>query len=119
MAGMTKAILGVACALLIACRGNPVAPRVSVVGRTNQTIPVRVGDDLTVTLQSIGPGGFVSPPSVSSSAVRFLDVSDVPPFVPAGPTEMFRFEAVERGQAIIVFRHSGSNPTVEDTVIVR
>ena len=116
---MTKWIAALACILLIACRENPMAARVSIASKTNQTISLRVGEELTVTLQGIGPGEYLSPPAVSSPAVRFLDVTQARFVVPAGPTEVFRFEAMARGQAIIVFRYSASNPTVEDTVVVR
>jgi hypothetical protein len=56
---------------------------------------------------------------VSSGAVRFLDVSLVSPYVPAGPTQRFRFDARTRGKSIIVFQHTDNNRTVEDTIDVR
>jgi hypothetical protein len=55
---------------------------------------------------------------VSSGVVQFLDVSEVGPFVPAGPTQRFRFYATTRGQAVIVFQHTGNDPQVKDTVDV-
>src|SRR5438067_8269529 len=102
---MKRAIAGFACFLSVGCRANPVAPTVSIVSKTSQSISLHVGDELTVTLQGIGPGEYLSPPSVSSPAVRFLDVSQASVVVPAGPTEIFRFQAVAKGQAIVVFRH--------------
>jgi len=96
---------------------NPVS--VSIKGSTNQTLTVPAGTQFTVTLQTIGPGEYGSPPTVSSGAVDFLDVSLVSPYVPAGPTQRFRFDATTRGKGIIVFQHTGNNPTVEDTVDVR
>jgi hypothetical protein len=80
---------------------------------------VSVGEELSITLQTIGPGEYQSPPAVSSSAVRFLDVAYVSPSVPAGPTQRFRFKAEAPGHAIVTFRHSGSTPMVSDTVEVR
>ena len=77
------------------------------------------GTEFTVTLQTIGPGEYSSPPSVSSAAVHFHDVSLVSPYVPAGPTQQFRFAAMMPGKAIVVFQHTGFTPTVEDTVNVR
>lgn len=53
------------------------------------------------------------------SAIRFLDVAFVSPFVPAGPTQRLRFKAEAPGHAIVTFRHSGSTPMVSDTVEVR
>jgi hypothetical protein len=96
---------------------NPVS--VSIKGSTSQTLTVPAGTQFTVTLQTIGPGEYGSPPTVSSGAVDFLDVSLVSPYVPAGPTQRFRFDATTRGKAIIVFQHTGNNRTVEDTVDVR
>ncbi len=100
-----------------ACAGkNPVA--VSIVGRS-QSLTVPVGTQFNVTLQTIGPGEYSSPPTVSSAAVRFLDVAQADIAVPAGPTQRFRFDAATPGKAIVVFQHTGNNPTVEDTVDVR
>ena len=96
---------------------NPVS--VSIKGSTSQTLIVPAGTEFTVTLQTIGPGEYGSPPTLSSGAVHFLDVSLVSPYVPAGPTQRFRFDATTRGKAIIVFQHTGNTRTVEDTVDVR
>ena len=101
-----------------ACGGkNPVG--LAIVGSTSQSVTVPAGDQFTVTLQTIGPGEYSSPPTVSSGAVQFIDVGQVTPVVPAGPTQRFRFDAVSRGKAVIVFQHTGNNRTVEDTVDVR
>lgn len=100
-----------------ACGGkNPVS--VSITGSNNQSFTVPAGAQFSVTLQTIGPGEY-SNPTVSSQAVHFLDVSQVIPVVPAGPTQRFRFSATTRGEAIIVFQHTGNNRTVEDTVDVK
>ena len=104
--------------LASACGGkNPVA--VAIVGSTSESLTVPAGDQFTVTLQTVGPGEYSSPPTVSSGAVQFIDVAQVTPVVPAGPTQRFRFDAVSRGKAVIVFQHTGNNRTVEDTVDVR
>lgn len=96
---------------------NPVS--VSIKGSTSQSLTVTAGTPFSVTLQTIGPGEYISPPTVSSGAVHFLDVSLVSPYVPAGPTQRFRFDATARGKAIIVFQHTGNNRAVEDTIDVR
>ena len=101
-----------------ACGGeNPVS--VSEMGSTSRSLSVPAGSQFSVTLQTIGPGEYGSPPTVSSGAVHFLDVSSVSPYVPAGPTQRFRFAATTRGKAVIVFQHTGNDRTVEDTVDVR
>ena len=101
-----------------ACGGsNPVS--VSIRGDTSQSLTVPVGTEFTVTLQTIGPGEYSSPPAVSSAAVRFLDAAQVSFAVPGGATQQFRFAAMVAGKAIVVFQNTGMTPTVEDTVNVR
>jgi Na+-transporting NADH:ubiquinone oxidoreductase subunit NqrF len=96
---------------------NPVA--VSIKGDTSQSLTVPAGKQFIVTLQTIGAGEYSSPPSISSTAVRFLDVAQASFVVPAGPTQEFRFAATARGQAIVVFQNTGMTPTVQDTINVR
>jgi len=98
---------------LVACGSEPLGES------RGETLSARVGEELSITLQTIGPGEYQSPPAVSSSTVRFVDVAYVSPFVPAGPTQRFRFRAEARGRAIVTFRHSGSSPMVHDTIEVR
>lgn len=91
---------------------------VSAHGTPSRTLVVDVGQELQVTLQTIGPGEYSTPVS-SMSVLRFLDVSQVSPPVPAGPTQRFRFQAEAPGQVVLLFEHTGNNPAVRDTVIVR
>jgi hypothetical protein len=70
-----------------------------------------------IRLQTVGPGEYEAP-GISSPAVRFTGVSLVPPFVPAGPTQVFRFQALNPGRATLTFHHSGMSPDVSDTVVV-
>jgi len=101
---------------------NPVS--VSIRSNASQTLTVPAGTEFSVTLQAIGPGEYASPPTVSSGVVHFLGVSLVGPYVPAGPTQQFRFNATTRGNAIIVFRYTATGVNepemlpVEDTVRV-
>ncbi len=108
-------LVALAAALLTGCGTEPLA----VEGSESQVLSIVVGQELHVTLQTIGPGRYESPPSVSSPALRFVSVALVSPHVPAGPTQQFRFMGEAPGQAIVVFRHSENNPTVTDTVYVR
>jgi len=110
-----KVTTAAAALLLIACGAEPLAQD----GAPGKTVLVRVGQSLDLKLQTIGPGEYASPPTISSAAVRFLGVSLIGPPVPAGVTQRFSFQAVAPGSAIIVFRHTGQNPVVEDTVEVR
>ncbi|MEA3246556.1 MAG: hypothetical protein U9Q74_10415, partial [Gemmatimonadota bacterium] len=78
-----------------------------------------VGQELKLTLSTIGPGEYASPPLIVGTSVEFIDAAVVPPFTPGGPTQLFRFKAVRSGQAVIRFTHTERSPVVEDTVRVR
>lgn len=119
--GPRAASLLAVCGLFFALAGCGESDPVWIdVARTeSQTITVDPGAQFAITLQTIGPGAYESPPSISSPAVDFVDVTLVSPYVPAGPTQRFRFRAVEPGRAVIVFRHTGTMPEVRDTVQVR
>ncbi len=108
-------LVSVALVLALAgCGQEPLAAN----GAPSQTFSVKAGRELELTLQTVGPGEYASPPTLSTSAVRFLEVRLVTPAVPAGPTQRFRFVAVRPGQAIIVFHHTEQGQVVEDTVNV-
>src|SRR5512139_3748108 len=97
--------------VLAACNSQSV---IAVRGADETLRTVPVGADVRITLQNVGPGEYTAPPQVSSTALRYESVSLVSPYVPAGPTQEFRFRAVSRGQAIVVFTHTGYNATVTD-----
>ena len=103
-------------AALAACGSGGVR---TVTEPANASVEVSRGTEFVVVLQTIGPGEYQSPPSISSDAVRFLDVRQADLEVPAGPTQRFRFSAAARGVAVILFQHTGSNANVVDTVLVR
>ena len=84
-----------------------------------QTLRVAVGEELDLTLQTVGPGEYQSPPSVSSSSLQFLDATPITPTSRWGIAQVFRFKGVAPGQAIVVIRHSGNSPVMSDTVNVR
>jgi hypothetical protein len=108
--------LAVAGLLLTGCGSEgPTDPDES----TGRAFTVQAGQHLEIRLQSIGPGEYRSPPTVSSASIRFQGVSLVTPHVPAGITQRFRFQAVAPGRAIVTFQHSERSPTVVDTVDVR
>ena len=106
----------VASAILIGCGSDNL---VSANGSPDRALSLAVGQDLALTFQSIGPGEYVSPPTISSPVVEFRDVALVTPAVPASVTQRFRFRAVAPGQAVIRFEHTGQGPAVEDTVNVQ
>lgn len=88
-------------------------------GEQNRRVEASVGDQIEITLRTIGPGEYASPPALSNAAVLFLDVASAGPPVPGGPTQRFRFRAASRGTAVITFTNTGDGPTVSDTVVVR
>ena len=87
-------------------------------GSSGRAFTVTARQDFEIRLQSIGPGEYRSPPSISSAAIRFHGVNLATPHVPAGVTQLFRFQAVTPGRAIVVFRHTDQSATVIDTVDV-
>lgn len=102
-------------AILAACSTDPLA----VSGSQGQTITLAVRQELDLTVGTVGPGEYQSPPAISSPALRFLHESVVPPPLPSGVRQQFRFRAVGPGTALIVITHSGGNPTIQDTVIIQ
>ena len=104
-----------AAVMLAACGKDPL----SVSGAQARTFTIAVGQELDLTVGTVGPGEYKTPPTISSAALRFLDATIVGPNVPAGPRQLFRFRGASRGTALVVIEHSGSNPTIRDTVIVK
>jgi hypothetical protein len=74
-----------------------------------RSIAVRVGDEIDITLQTIGPGEYGTP-LLSSGAIRFLGESSAGPANPGGPRQLFRFEGREAGRADLAIPHTGENP---------
>jgi hypothetical protein len=74
-----------------------------------RTVVAAVGDTIEVTLQTIGPGQYGNP-ILSSGSVMFLGESPAGVQNPAGPRQLYRFEAVARGAADITIPHSGDRP---------
>lgn len=109
------ALLAVAAAA-IACRAAEIA---SLPENAQTTTTIATGEQLRITVGTIGPGSYDSLPSISSSALRFLDMTYPPGQVPAGPTQLFRFVGIQTGTAIISFHQSFTNRLIEDTIVVR
>jgi hypothetical protein len=104
-------------ALLSACNSDETGSPSST-DNHGETISVVASQVFTINLETVGSGEYISPPQVSSSVVRFLTVVLGDPG-PAGPTQRFRFQAIQSGRAVITFRHTGQSPTVQDTVEVQ
>jgi len=99
-----------------ACR-SPVAPDVP--GTPSRQISLVIGQEIGIRLGTLGSGEYATPPSMSGTAVRFLDVS-VCCNTPGGVVQVFHFVAVASGQSIVAFHNTDpSRPVVEDTMVVR
>ena len=116
MPAMTSRHVALALALALGCGSDDL---VTANGAPDRSLSLAPGQQLELTLQSIGPGGYISPPAISSPAVQFIDVVVVTPAVPAGVTQRFRFRAVAPGQAVVTLQHTGQSAAVEDTINVR
>ena len=112
------ALLGL---VLIACAQAPLGGSSTLVVRStaDQSIRVGVGQELDLTVGTVGPGEYMAPPLISSDALRFLDAQIVAPHLPSGPTQLFRFQGQAPGTAVLIIQHSGTNPAIRDTVIVQ
>ena len=85
----------------------------------SRTILVAVGDDLRLTVRTVGPGDFDTAPAVTGDAVLFTQskLSDVQ--VPAGPTRDYYFQVPHRGTAIVRFENTASSVVIVDTLVVQ
>ncbi|HEX4633146.1 MAG TPA: hypothetical protein VH163_04895 [Gemmatimonadales bacterium] len=113
-AQQTSIILSLALIGLVACGTNPL----EIKSDSSQTLSLEVGQQLDLTVGTVGPGSYQMP-TISSSAVVFLGDSIIGPNTPAGPRQLYRFRGVVAGRAIVVITHSGMEPTITDTILVR
>jgi hypothetical protein len=119
-------LLGAVAALLLALGCDPARRPNTTVSLTNaddrRTIGVLVGDEIDITLQTIGPGAYGTP-VLTSGSLRFLGESSPGPQNPGGVRQLFRFEAVAAGRAEITIPHRDGFPVPRDpftiTVAVR
>ena len=89
-----------------------------VYGAPSASAEILHGVELRVTLRTVGPGEYASPPDIVGESVAFLDVAYAAVQVPAGPTQVFRFVGTKPGRSIITFHNTGSSRVAVDTVIV-
>jgi len=101
--------------------GSPIGPSGTEVSLDNadngRVLSVRPGDEVHVTLQTIGPGEY-DLPNISTSAVVFLGVSILTPQNPGGPRQLFQFKVVAVGHADISIPHTVQNLRFEVTLDV-
>ncbi len=71
---------------------------------SGQRVTATVGQPIQITLQTIGPGQYVSP-QVSSPAIRFVSAGFAEKPNPGGPRQVYRFRAASEGEAYISIPH--------------
>lgn len=78
-----------------------------------RTISAAPGDEIEITLQTIGPGQYLMP----TVAGPILSLGEFAPAVqnPGGPTQIFRFQAVAVGRGEIRITHTISDPRAPQT----
>jgi hypothetical protein len=98
---------------------------VEVNGVVSTTFSVMVGGEVDVYFQTIGPGSYAVPPTLSGSTIEFLEVTPGEND-PGGVTQLFHFKGVATGMTVITFQHTcectpaltSSSYSVTDTVTV-
>ncbi len=126
---MRVPLLAVAAALLVqACRGSSplgiYGTPLEVYGAPAGTFSIAVGQELAIQMGTVGPGEYVSPPTLNGSTIAFLGETSPPGVpVPAGARQIFHFMGISGGQTIIRFQNTDPDkthhPDVSDTVVVR
>jgi hypothetical protein len=91
-------------------------------GAPSGTFSIAVGQELDIQLRTVGPGEYVSPPTLDGATVAFLRVT-AGTTVPSGVQQVFHFEGVSSGPTILVFHNTNppggfAHPDVIDTVNV-
>jgi hypothetical protein len=104
--------------------GGDVAGPVAIQTNRDTSVVASVGQEVEITLGTVGPGQF-NDPSVANGPVQFLGSAVVPPYIPSGPQQQFRFTAVQAGNMVVVFHHSQGDTypytpaDIADTIMVR
>jgi hypothetical protein len=99
---------------------SSINPRVLSLNVTNsgQHVVATVGQQVDITLQTIGPAQFGTP-QISSPAIRFENVAVKKPWLPAGPTVVYIFELVAKGEAQIQIPSTNPSANFAVTIEVR
>lgn len=105
-------------AALAGCSSSKIT-QIAVTGGRSRTIDAQMHVEIDITLGTVGPGAYASPPAISAPVVNYLGVEEATTNTPAGPVQTFRFMTVAPGTAIIDFVNTTQSLTVEDTVVVQ
>src|SRR6266511_3000602 len=63
-------------------------------GHPNRTVTASLGQTVELSFQSIGPGEYDTPPTITGTSIRFVRMVPPDSYVPAGVTQIYRFKAV-------------------------
>jgi hypothetical protein len=117
--GLVVVVVGVWASLDYSGTAGPSLDRMLTIRNTaDQRIRIDVGQELDLTLLTVGAGQYMAPPSISSRALRFLDAQTVPRRLTSGSEQLFRFQGTSPGIVVVTIQHSGASPTISDTVVV-
>ena len=84
---------------------------------SGKLVSAKVGREIMITLQTIGPGEYAAP-RVSSASIRFEGTYFPKGQNPGGPKQVYRFIAAVAGQGKLAIPHTGNNPTYQITIQV-
>lgn len=111
-----RILLSVIGSLLVA--GCNSATPFEVSGVPARSFSLSIGGEIGIQMATVGPGEYVSPPTLTGSALQFLEVTPASgTVVPSGVQQVFHFKGVAVGQTIIVFHHTNPSGTVHPDVI--
>ena len=106
-------VAGVALALMPAsCHSG--GERIRLDNSSNgRTISAAPGDEIDITLQTIGPGQYLMP--TVAGPILSLGEFAAPAQNPGGPTQIFRFQTVAVGRGEIRITHTTNAPPATQT----
>jgi hypothetical protein len=83
-----------------------------------QQVTATVGQQIQITLGTVGPGSYDETPQISSPAIRFESVHLKWPVNPGGPIQVYVFRAAAEGRAEIRIPHINDEPDARPTFVV-
>ena len=88
------------------------------VENSRQQVAATIGQQIKITLGTIGPGSYDEIPQISSPAIRFESVHLKWPVNPGGPVQVYIFRAAGEGRAEIRIPHIDDEPAPRPVFVV-
>jgi hypothetical protein len=105
--------------LVVGCHPSPLEPYRA----TSASSSIAVGQEIDFWMSTVGPGSYLTSPSLSGPALVFFGETSPGVAVPSGVQQIFHFKGVASGTSMIVFQNTNPDkthhPDVSDTVFVR